>query len=405
MANRGRGEGTIYKKDNRWIGQYYDHNGKRKSVSGIKRKEVQEKLNKALVELSEGRYIDTPDIELGAFVRDYMETYKKQEIARTTYSNYCEYLDFYLYKEPISHVPLKKITTDRLQRFYNAMTEAEKEEDRKSGRTVRQLHCIMNGAFKNAVRRRLIYDNPNEGVSLPKKARVEITPPSIDEVKKMLEYSREHDDPMYGLWRLLALTGCRRGEVLAIQKKDINYETGEIVLHYSLGYMQKGEIEDGTDRKHISVLKQDMKNKASRGSVYADRETLDELKKIEDKQADDRRQYPGVYHDKILFMGADNKITEVDNDLLFTKEDGDFISGRSVLDCFRKLLDSCGLGHYRVHDMRHFFATNILAQTGDIALTSSMCRHKQISTTANIYVHHYTDRKVSAMQALAKKIE
>ena len=400
MANRGKGEGTIYQKGDRWIGQYYTHDGKRKTVSGAKRREVQEKLNKALVELDEGRYIDTPKVEVGDFIKDYMETYKKQEIAATTFSNYCEFMEFYLYKNPISHIELGKVTTDKLQRYYNDMTKTGL-----SGRTVRQVHSIINGAFKNAVKRKLIHENPNKEVTLPKKARVEITPPSIDEVKKMLEYSREHDDPMYGLWRLLALTGCRRGEVLAIQKKDINFETGEIVLRYSLGYLGKGEIKDGTDRKHISVLKQDMKNKASRGSVYADSETMEELKKIIRKQSENREKCQGYYHDKVLFLSSDNRISEVDNDLLFTKEDGDFISGRSVLDCFRKLLENCDLGHYRVHDMRHFFATNILAQTGDIALTSSMCRHKQISTTANIYVHHYTDRKVSAMQALAKKIE
>lgn len=398
--NRGKGEGSIYQKGNRWIGQYYTHDGKRKTVSGAKRKEVQEKLNKALVELDEGRYIDTPKVEVGDFIKDYMETYKKQEIAATTFSNYCEFMEFYLYNNPISHMELGKVTTDKLQRYYNDMTQSGL-----SGRTVRQVHSIINGAFKNAVKRKLIHENPNKEVTLPKKARVEITPPSIEEVKKMLEYSREHDDPMYGLWRLLALTGCRRGEVLAIQKSDINFSTGEIVLRYSLGYLGKGEIEDGTDRKHISVLKQDMKNKASRGSVYADSETMEELKKIIRKQSENREKCQGYYHDKVLFLSADNKISEVDNDMLFTKENGEFISGRSVLDCFRKLLENCDLGRYRVHDMRHFFATNILAQTGDIALTSSMCRHKQISTTAEIYVHHYTDRKVSAMQALAKKIE
>lgn len=209
MAKRGRGEGTIYQKGNRWIGQYYTHDGKRKTVSGAKRREVQEKLNRVLVELDEGRYIDTPKVELGVFMKDYMETYKKQEIAATTYSNYVEFMEFYLYKAPISNTELGKVTTDQLQRYYNSMTKSGL-----SGRTVRQVHSIINGAFKNAVKRRLIHENPNKEVTLPKKAGVEITPPSIDEVRKMLDYSKEHGDPMYGMWRLLALTGCRRGEVL-----------------------------------------------------------------------------------------------------------------------------------------------------------------------------------------------
>lgn len=400
MAKRGRGEGTIYQKGDRWIAQFYDENQKRHTLSGAKRKEVQEKLNKALAEIAEGQYIDTPNIEFGAFVKDYMQTYKKQEIAATTFSGYCEYLEFYLYNNPLSHMALGKITMDKLQRYYNSLTESKQ-----SARTVHQMHSIINGAFKNAQKRKLIHDNPNEGVSLPKKGKFEIQPPSVDEVKKMLKYSKDHDDPLYGLWRLLVVTGCRRGEALAIQKRDINYDTGEIVLRYNLGYMQKGDIEDGTDRKHISILKGDMKNKASKGSVYIDQETLEELKKIIKRQEDNRKKCNGFYHDRVLFLTTDNKITKVDNDLLFTKEDGDFLSGRSVLDYFRKLLKNCGLGHYRVHDMRHFFATNILKATGDISLTSNLCRHKHISTTSDIYVHHYSDRKVGVMQDLVKSLE
>ena len=61
---RGKGEGTIYKRPNgTYVGQYYAL-GKRKTVTGKTRKEVQQKLNKALVELQEGSYIDSSKMKL-----------------------------------------------------------------------------------------------------------------------------------------------------------------------------------------------------------------------------------------------------------------------------------------------------------------------------------------------------
>ena len=55
---RGRGEGSIYRrKDGRWVGQY-EVNGKRRYVYGRTRKEVAEKLNRAIAERDAGLVFD-----------------------------------------------------------------------------------------------------------------------------------------------------------------------------------------------------------------------------------------------------------------------------------------------------------------------------------------------------------
>lgn len=67
-------------------------------------------------------------------------------------------------------------------------------------------------------------------------------------------------------------------------------------------------------------------------------------------------------------MTSDNRFKYVENDLLFTKEDGDFISGRALLDWFHRDLQKCGIQRCRIHDLRHFFGTNVLNVTNDIML-------------------------------------
>ena len=71
MSKRGNGEGTIYfsEKLNKWVGQFTagrKNDGKlnRKSVYGNTRKEVKEKITKALADIQNQTYIEKNNIEL-----------------------------------------------------------------------------------------------------------------------------------------------------------------------------------------------------------------------------------------------------------------------------------------------------------------------------------------------------
>lgn len=389
---RGKGEGTIYKRPNgSYVGQYYAL-GKRKTVTGKSRKEVQQKLNKALVELQEGSYIDSSKMKLGVFVKDYMENYKKNEVQLSTYTSYEETLETHVYKDVISEIELGKITTDTMQKYYN-----RKIKDGMSSRGVRNVKTILNGAFKNAYSRQLISSNPHDHITMPRKTKREYVPPTVEDVKKFLEYEKENSI-YYGLYRVLIVTGLRRSECLGIEKKDINWETGEIRLHNALGYIKNNNIQPEVKRKHIYVLKEDMKSETSMSSVFVDEETLCALKKLIQWQESNQKAHKDVYWNKILYLTTDNRFKYVDNDLLFTKEDGDFIAGRTVLDWFHKDLKKCGIPRCRIHDLRHFFGTNVLQATNDLFITSKMLRHKQISTTANIYLHTDNEKKQLAAE-------
>lgn len=388
---RGKGEGTIYKRPNgTYVGQYYAL-GKRKTVSGKTRKEVQQKLNKALVEIQEGIYVDSSNMKLGNFMKDYLESYKKNSIQLSTYKNYVDTMEKHVYTDKLADMEIGKITTDVMQKFYNRKVK----EEGMSSRMVRNVYVILNGGYKNARKRGLISKNPNEDVELIRKVTREFTPPTVEDVKKFLEYEKG-TSIYYSLFRILILTGLRRSECLALQKKDINWETGEIMLTHALGYIRNDGIQPESKRKSIYVLKEDMKNLASKNSVFVDEETLCALRKMIRWQESNKKAHKDIYFNKILFMTSDNRFNYVENDLLFTKEDGDFISGRALLDWFHRDLQKCGIQRCRIHDLRHFFGTNVLNVTNDIMLTSKMLRHGNISTTTNIYLHANKEKKLQA---------
>lgn len=396
---RGKGEGTIYKSSTKglWIAQYYNEEGKRKTVSGKTRKEVQQKLTKSLAELQSGVYMEPSEMALEDYFKDYMQNVKRLQVQRTTFDSYNENLERYLYGSALSTKPIGAVTTDMLQRFYNQLMN-----NGLGNRTTHYLYSILNGGFESARKRRLIAYNPNKDVTLPKKAKSNIVAPNPEDMKAFMQHIKEHH--LYALWRILIMTGIRKSEALAIQKEDINFETGEIILRYSIGYIRNNGIEPNNKAKRVYILKEDMKNDASKGNTYVDKETLTEIKKLIEKREKQRSENKEIYHDKINFLTAENKVVQIKNSVLFVKEDGSLYSGRGILEQFQSILKKYGLEKYTVHQLRHYFATQVLEMTGDIALTSSLCRHSDVSTTAAFYVTHRDARKVQALEAVQAKM-
>ena len=71
---RGKGEGSIYRrKDGRWVGQY-EVNGERRYVYAQTRKEVAEKLNKAIAERNAGLVFDAKNLSVGEYLDSWLDT-------------------------------------------------------------------------------------------------------------------------------------------------------------------------------------------------------------------------------------------------------------------------------------------------------------------------------------------
>src|SRR5688572_761474 len=48
---------------------------------------------------------------------------------------------------------------------------------------------------------------------------------------------------------------------------------------------------------------------------------------------------------------------------------------------------SAGLRHFRLHDLRHFMATQMLQANVPISIVSNRLAHARASTTLNVYAH------------------
>ena len=86
----------------------------------------------------------------------------------------------------------------------------------------------MRQSLEQARKWGLIARNPTVDATPPAARRTKVKPPTVAQVRELLEAAFEFDpDVGVYLW-LLAVTGCRRGEACAERWSDVHWERSEI---------------------------------------------------------------------------------------------------------------------------------------------------------------------------------
>jgi integrase len=164
------------------------------------------------------------------------------------------------------------------------------------------------------------------------------------------------------LW-LLAVTGCRRGEACALRWSDVHWERSEIAISRSIAQVGQERIEKDTKT-----------HQARR--VAIDEATLELL-----------REFHLCARERALAVG----VALADDAFLFSEEPDGSAPWRPDVctNWFGRLRTELGLGHVRLHDVRHFVATALGDAGTNIATISARLGHRDKATTLNIYSHSF----------------
>ncbi len=137
---RGHGEGTIsQRKDGRWQAQISLGDGKRKTLYGTTRKEVRDKLQKALNEQKQGTLILAPHQKLEVYLPYWLEKVEKLTIRTRTYEQYSAMLRLHLIPS-LGKIELQKLTIQRVQDFY-----AQLHEEGQAAGSIAVIHACCIG--------------------------------------------------------------------------------------------------------------------------------------------------------------------------------------------------------------------------------------------------------------------
>ena len=101
-----------------------------------------------------------------------------------------------------------------------------------SPRTMKDIFSTLKSCLAKAIKRNYIKVNPVNGMELPKVEKKERAILTIKESIAFRDKNKKH--PLYPAFMLQLLTGIRRGEVLGLRKKDIDYESNLIHIRQNI---------------------------------------------------------------------------------------------------------------------------------------------------------------------------
>lgn len=237
--------------------------------------------------------------------------------------------------------------------------------------TVNHMKNVVSGVLNKAVDNEILPANPAQKLGKLGKnndTRDTIDPLSRGELKLLLGTVKNHFHGHYALFLLLARTGMRIGEALALQWGDIDFAGRFIDVRHSFARGKLSTPKSGKVRR-VDVSLQ---------LAEALKAHMLECKK------------------KGLALGI-GELPEY----VFTNENGGLIDisnwRRRV---FNKVLEKAELRRIRIHDLRHTYSTLRIAKGDNIADVSNQLGHHSVKLTMDVYYHWMPGKKKSEVDAL-----
>jgi integrase len=317
-------------------------------------KEVEKKLAEARGDAARGIVYDDENQTVGKYITRWLSDSAKHTVKATSYRAYESQIRNHIVPA-LGKVRLSRLTPAHLQALY-----AAKLREGMKPASVRQIHAILHKALEQAVRFNLIPANPASKVDLPKVRQEEITPLSAVEANKLLDVTCDERDRFEALYVLALTTGLRIGELLGLRWSDIDLDARRLRVSRQLQRGEKGLI--FTEPKA-----------ASRHTVDLPVRTVEALKRHRKRQVEETLKAGGAYHD---------------NDLVFAGDLGGPIGPEKVTQrAFKPLLKRAGLPKIRFHDLRHTFATLLLARGVHPTYVQRALGHASVKMTLDRYSH------------------
>lgn len=260
-------------------------------------------------------------------------------------------------------IKLRDLREDHLLRLYRRLRATP-------GLAVR-IHQILHAALAYAVKHRDLIRNPADFVDQPKYRSPEIHPPSVDEVRALLDYAVETNDRWACLYIILAYTGMRPNEAIGLEWRDVDWTIGEL-------FLQRTRASDGPP------VKGEIKTKQSR------RVTLPPI------AVEALRSHRKAQLDAIAAAGP----RWTDLGLVFSTTIGTPIGWANVFKDFKATLTRAGIADYSPYAFfRHAHVTTLLAAgvpPQDVAWRTG----HSLQTMWRVYAHRVMARDADAAMRL-----
>lgn len=220
-----------------------------------------------------------------------------------------------------------------------------------SGNTLQNLYGLLHLMFDVAEQYDLIDKSPvRSKIHKPEVEKVEKVILTVSQIQGVLARLPNETERVFAL--LLAVTGMRIGEALALRWMDFNPTKGELSIRHTL---------------HRLTIKKP-KTKASFSTLKLD---------------------PRIV--ALLVSHRGRSPYRAKDDFIFCRPDGRALNQSALRNHLYAVMDGLGIqrikGKHGYHIFRHSAGTLLHKRSRDLKVVQSLLRHSDISTTADIYVH------------------
>ena len=368
--------GWVWKERQSWRGSYRDEAGKQHTKSFKRQVDAKRWVTTEEAKIVRGDWID-PAAGKVTFAAFYADWAPRQVWLSSTREN----ADLAVSCVTFGELQLRAIRRSHIEAWVKNMSA------RLAATTIDTRFTIVRGVFRAAVADRVIGSDPTIGVVLPRRRKAEaaMTIPTNAEVAQLLDAAeprrRPKSRPGFTAYvALCAFAGLRRGEALGLQVSDIDFLGRTLRVSRQIQRAKSPDIVAGKNLVEavggIKVVVRGPKFESER-TVYLP----DELLAILAEHI--RAHTPTGPPDRWLF-----------------DEFGRPWHDNLVDYRWRSTRASVTLAT-RLHDLRHYFASGLIAAGCDVVTVQRAMGHASATTTLNTYAHLWpsTEDKTRAAAA------
>lgn len=340
-------QGHVFKLGSSWyytvtIGRKEDgRRDQRKKGGFASKKDAQEALTAVLKLVQDRAYVPPTKQTVAQFLEEWLPSVQ-HSLRPQTWEGYAFLARCYVVPN-IGGLRLANLNHVRLNTLYADLLRSGGVNGKPlSHKTVRNVHILLRRAFNDAA----LPANPASKASPPKAVRRDLQVWDPATLQAFLARAKGHRD--YMAWLLLAATGMRRGEVLALKWSDVDFSRGTLSVEQS-------------------------KTAAGRRLVTLDPGTLTALKEW--------------------------RLSNMASPFVVSEAGGTQVGAQAFTQRFRKQVRAWGFPVIRLHDLRHTHASLLLKEGVHPKVVQERLGHSSIQVTLDIYSHVVEGLQESAANA------
>jgi integrase len=340
-------------------------NGKRKQRTVTVRgtyKDAQKELTRLLGAADSGMLPDPTRMTVGEYLRAWLGSAGEQ--SPKTLERYRELAERQIVQH-LGDTPLQKLKPEHVSAWH-----AKLVTDGLSAQTVVHAHRVLSLGLKRAVENGTLTRNVAAVRKPPTVEAHEVEILSPDQVTAVLDALADHC--LYPIASLALATGCRRGELLALQWPDVDLDRAVL------------RVERSVEETKAGLRLKPPKTKRGRRNIGLPADAVAMLREHRKWQIELR-----------LALGQGGQPV-----LVFSNVEGAMLSPNGVSRSWRQTCAARKLPRVQFHALRHTHASTLIRAGVDVLTISRRLGHSSVSMTLDVYGHLMEGADAAATKAI-----